>query len=181
MLNHSSCYTHFINLQMGFSYSHISATKIEKWSGRLDSNQRPPCAQGERTHTTGGSGRPLPLVFLRKFAIWGNCRKPRAATDCSIAVIKPIKDDHESDTAPKRMADEGSGHAAHPQGATSAALRTGSDQRQATHRRSSTIATIARNPRWTTPISIPARLIKRYVEGLGRREVLTLLRKNPVR
>src|SRR6266542_5167508 len=40
-----------------------------------------PCAQGKRTHTTGGSGRPLPLVFLRKFSTWGNCRKPRAATD----------------------------------------------------------------------------------------------------
>ena len=41
-----------------------------------------PWAQGERTHATRGSGRPLPLVFLRKFPTWGNCRKPRAATDC---------------------------------------------------------------------------------------------------
>src|SRR4051794_5393779 len=52
-----------------------------------------PCAQGERTHTTGGSGRPLPLVFLSNFAIWGNCRKPRAATDCQPIVIQRLIED----------------------------------------------------------------------------------------
>ena len=30
----------------------------------------------------GGSGKPLPLVFRRKFATWGNRRKPRAASHC---------------------------------------------------------------------------------------------------
>src|SRR4030095_17253512 len=52
-----------------------------------------PCAQGEETHTTGGSGRPLPLVFLRNFAIWGNCRKPRAATDCQPIVSQRLIED----------------------------------------------------------------------------------------
>src|SRR5690348_7215091 len=52
-----------------------------------------PCAQGEETHTTGGSGRPLPLVFLRKFSTWGNCSKPRATTDCQPIVSQTLFDD----------------------------------------------------------------------------------------
>ena len=61
--------------------------------GRGDWIRSDPCAQGERTHTTGGSGRPLPLVSLRNFAIWGNCRKPRAATDCQpIVSQQPLED-----------------------------------------------------------------------------------------
>ena len=52
-----------------------------------------PCAQGEGTHTTGGSGRPLPLVFLRKFSIWGNCSKPRATTDCQPIVSQRLIED----------------------------------------------------------------------------------------
>ena len=34
------------------------------------------------TLATRGSGRPLPPLFPRKFATWGNTRKLRAATDC---------------------------------------------------------------------------------------------------
>ena len=36
-----------------------------------------------------GSGKPLPLVFLRNFATWGNPRKPRAATHCQPIVSRP--------------------------------------------------------------------------------------------
>jgi hypothetical protein len=52
-----------------------------------------PCAQGEQTHTTGGSGRPLPLVFLRTFSTWGNCSKPRATTDCQPIVSQRLIED----------------------------------------------------------------------------------------
>src|SRR5215510_5930094 len=52
-----------------------------------------PCAQGEGTHTTGGSRRPLPLVFLRKSSTWGNCSKPRATTDCQPIVSQTLFDD----------------------------------------------------------------------------------------
>jgi hypothetical protein len=39
-------------------------------------------SHSRKNRATWGSGKPLPFVFLRKFVIWGNPRKPRAATDC---------------------------------------------------------------------------------------------------
>ena len=56
-------------------YVNPAGTRNSK-SGRGDWIQTSdPCAQGERTHTTGGSGRPLPLVFPRKFAMLGQLQE----------------------------------------------------------------------------------------------------------
>jgi hypothetical protein len=60
----------------------MRCTNPRKMVGATGFEPATPCAQGGTSGSTGGSGRPLPFVFLRNFATWGNCRKPRAATDC---------------------------------------------------------------------------------------------------
>ena len=76
---------------------------LQKVVGATGFEPATPCAQGEQTHTTGGSGRPLPLVFIRKFSTWGNCNKPRATTDCQPIVSQRLIDEPLPDARTNRQ------------------------------------------------------------------------------
>jgi hypothetical protein len=67
----------------------------------MPSNPRPLCSQSTNSGAIGGSARPLPLVFLRDFATWGNTRKPRAATHCQpIVSQRPARGNGRFDVCP---------------------------------------------------------------------------------
>src|SRR5690349_14971184 len=82
--------------------THVTGIGARRVVGATGFEPATPCAQGEGTHTTGGSGRPLPLVFIRKFPTWGNCRKPRAATDCQPIVSQRLIEDPLPNARPNR-------------------------------------------------------------------------------